>query len=95
MLWKSKQNCSDKVLEGFLNTIRTNIGKLDIVIEVINQRLCLMTEIWNLSNTDRRNVWNLHSKYERGMTNHLRSQRKHKEKLCIEWRREMNESRKL
>lgn len=54
-----------------------------------------MTEIWNLSNTDTKNVWNLHSKYERGMSYNLHSQRKNKEKLSIEWRREMNESRKL
>lgn len=54
-----------------------------------------MTEIWNLSNSDTKNVWNLHSRYERGMSNYLHSQRKNKEKLCIEWRREMNESRRL
>lgn len=54
-----------------------------------------MTEIWNVSSTDTKNVWNLHSKYERGMNNYLHSQNKNKEKLCIEWRREMNESRKL
>lgn len=39
MKWKNKQNCFDKVLQAFFNTIRTNIDKLDIVIDVINQRL--------------------------------------------------------